>query len=316
MINDFLKMKLVIISMFFFLIFISGFGSASAAEIDLKYLPPKVGQSPVSFVSWFYGFSLGLVGIAVFGVIIYGAILYTVSAGNASKQADAKEWITAAIWGLLLLLAAYLILWTINKDIVDLNKIQSFLEKKVEPTQTTPFQGGGGTLSGVGTGSLGEDDGGQKIDDGGAVVGGSDETKDGKTCYSCVDMSDYGIQCKDNCKANSDFVGKVKPFADDLNENGLPADSWRVTEAWPPTVQHKAQCHNNGTCVDVNFTSDQYRTPENINKVATAADQNGLNAVYEVKTEQRKQELQNAGVKNVIVVSGITAEHFSVYEKK
>ena len=91
-------------------------------------------------MSWFYGFALGLVGIAVFGVIIYGAILYTISAGNASKQADAKEWITAAIWGFFLLLAAYLILWTINKDIVDLNKIQSFLEKGLSRLKQRRFR--------------------------------------------------------------------------------------------------------------------------------------------------------------------------------
>lgn len=296
--------------MFLFSVFLLGFGLASAAEIKLQYLPSGVDQkSPVTVVSWLYRFALGLVGIAVFGVIVYGAILYTVSAGNASKQADAKEWITSAIWGLLLLLAAYLILWTINKDIVDLNKIQGVLGEKAS------------SIKGVAVGVVGKGGGGgtQKIDDGGVVVNnkeGTDMTKDGKTCYSCVNMSDYGISCKDNCLANSSFVGKIKPFADDLNENGLPPDSWRVTEAWPPTVQHKAQCHNNGTCVDANFTSDQYRTSENIKKFQTNADQNGLNAVYEVKTEQRKQELKNNGVENVIVVSQITGEHFSVYEKK
>ncbi len=217
----------IVFLIFIFLFF--SFSGVFAAEIDLKYLPPDVGQSPVSFVAWFYSFALGLVGIAVFGVIIYGAILHTVSAGNASKQADAKEWITAAIWGLLLLLAAYLILYTINEDIVDLNKIQGFLEKKIESVQTTPFQaggaggggggGGGGTFGGKGgeggweesgcgddemfviTGAGGEghcqpksNGGGQKIDDGGVVASGSLSEEDARSV-----LDHYNIQTKSPC---------------------------------------------------------------------------------------------------------------------
>ncbi|MBI5079470.1 hypothetical protein HZB06_02250 [Candidatus Wolfebacteria bacterium] len=221
--NNFSKTKLVIISMFFFLIFISSFDLALAAEMKLQFLPSSINQgSPVTFVSWFYGFALGLVGIAVFGVIIYGAIIYTVSAGNASAQADAREWITSAIWGLVLLLAAYLILWTINKDIVNLGKIQGFLKKEVTPVDTTPAEGevtpvdttpaeGDGTCGdGVETcPDYGGGGGGQKIDDGGAVVGeGSLSEKDARSR-----LSDNNIQTKDSCPA-----GQTK---DCVNFNGM-----------------------------------------------------------------------------------------------
>ncbi len=67
------------------------------------------------------------------GVLIYGAILYTVSAGNTSKQQDARSWITGAIWGLALLLAAYLILYTINPDLVNISQTQGFLNKLIKP---------------------------------------------------------------------------------------------------------------------------------------------------------------------------------------
>jgi hypothetical protein len=76
-------------------------------------------KSPAGLVARFYQIALGLAGAAALGVLIYGAILWTVSGAVSSKQ-DAMEWIWAAIWGLILLLAAYLILYTINPDLVKL----------------------------------------------------------------------------------------------------------------------------------------------------------------------------------------------------
>lgn len=62
--------------------------------------------------------AIGICGVIAVGVIVYGGILYTASAGNASRKDDAKEWIKAAIYGLVLLLAGYLILNTINPALV------------------------------------------------------------------------------------------------------------------------------------------------------------------------------------------------------
>lgn len=76
-------------------------------------------SGPAGLVNQFYKIALGLVGACALGVLIYGAILWTLSGGVSSKQ-DALEWIKAAVWGLALLLAAYLILYTINPDLVSL----------------------------------------------------------------------------------------------------------------------------------------------------------------------------------------------------
>lgn len=62
--------------------------------------------------------AIGIGGLLALGVIIYGGVLYIVSAGFPSRQGDAKEWIKAAIYGLALLLGAYLILNTINPAIL------------------------------------------------------------------------------------------------------------------------------------------------------------------------------------------------------
>lgn len=69
-------------------------------------------------VAEFYRIALALVGVTAFGVMVYGGVLYTVSAGNASKQQDAIGWLTAAALGVVLLLGAYLLLYTINPGIV------------------------------------------------------------------------------------------------------------------------------------------------------------------------------------------------------
>jgi len=62
--------------------------------------------------------AIGIGGVIALGVIVYGGILYTASAGNSSVKGEAKEWIKAAVYGLLLLIGAYLILNTINPTIL------------------------------------------------------------------------------------------------------------------------------------------------------------------------------------------------------
>ncbi|MDE2098797.1 MAG: hypothetical protein KGL39_16210, partial [Patescibacteria group bacterium] len=53
--------------------------------------------------------------------IIYGGILYTVSGGNKSLATEGKKWISAAIYGVVLLFAAFLLLNTINPQILRSN---------------------------------------------------------------------------------------------------------------------------------------------------------------------------------------------------
>lgn len=95
----------------------------------------KGGLGPL--VGRFYQIALGLAGAAALGVLIYGAILWTVSGAVTGKQ-DALEWIKGALWGLVLLLGAYLILWTINPDLVNLtNPPATFLTVPTTSTTST-----------------------------------------------------------------------------------------------------------------------------------------------------------------------------------
>lgn len=76
--------------------------------------------SPQAMVAGIYQFALLIGGLLAFGAIIYSAIKYALSAGNPTGQGDARSGITDALLGLLLLMAAYLILNTINPNLTKL----------------------------------------------------------------------------------------------------------------------------------------------------------------------------------------------------
>ena len=75
---------------------------------------------PAGWVASFYSFALIISGILAFGAAVYGGVLYATSAGNASKQSEGRSWIWSALIGLLLLGGAYIILKTINPNLVKL----------------------------------------------------------------------------------------------------------------------------------------------------------------------------------------------------
>ncbi|HEY4496860.1 MAG TPA: hypothetical protein VI432_01800 [Candidatus Paceibacterota bacterium] len=65
-----------------------------------------------------FQWAIGVGAILAVGVMIFGGVKYTAAVGNPSIQTDAKEWIKGAVFGLLLLIGAYLILNTINPGIL------------------------------------------------------------------------------------------------------------------------------------------------------------------------------------------------------
>lgn len=87
------------------------------------------GDSPfVEYVSKIIPFLLAFAALAAFVQIVFGGILRATSGGNPSAIGDANDRIWMAILGLVLALSAYLILRTINPDLVSLR----FFVPKVE----------------------------------------------------------------------------------------------------------------------------------------------------------------------------------------
>jgi len=77
--------------------------------------------SPGSFVANFYQFALLIGGILAFGAMIYGGVKNAISGGNPTMQSEGKKWIWSALYGLLLLGGAYIILYTVNPNLINLN---------------------------------------------------------------------------------------------------------------------------------------------------------------------------------------------------
>jgi hypothetical protein len=128
-----------------------------ATSVPGTYGPTAGTGGPGAFVANFYQFALIIGGILAFGVIVYGGIKYMLSAGNPHALEDAKEWIEAALLGLLLLAGAYFILSVINPQLLNLN-LPSLSGTSVSlsginvPSNNT---GVGGTTNGTNSGSTG-----------------------------------------------------------------------------------------------------------------------------------------------------------------
>ena len=118
-------MKKIIFITIFIILFLGISQNVYASKLLLEY--PKMGDIELSeeptlpeIIKYIYLFSLGIVGFVALISMLIGAIRYITSAGNASKAEDAKDQITQAILGIIILLAAVLILNIINPDLVNI----------------------------------------------------------------------------------------------------------------------------------------------------------------------------------------------------
>lgn len=117
---------------------------------------PNIESGPTlaNYITRLYQFGLMIVGLFAFGGIVYGAFKYILSAGSMADQSDARDQITQAVVGLVLLLGAYTILYTINPRLVSL-KDPELVPLKVSDL-TAPIEDTGETrqISGSQTGSV------------------------------------------------------------------------------------------------------------------------------------------------------------------
>ncbi|MBT3356356.1 hypothetical protein HN784_01210 [bacterium] len=97
--------------------------SAFAAGYTTREIIPGEAAGTNDFMSYLnslYSFGIGISGVLAVFMIGFGAFKYIVfSAGNASTMGDAKDTIYSAIFGLGLVLVAWLILYVINPDLIN-----------------------------------------------------------------------------------------------------------------------------------------------------------------------------------------------------
>lgn len=91
--------------------------------INFPEIPGTEGLDPAEgipeLIAFVYLIGLWLVGVAVFVQITIGGVRWLLSAGKPGEIEKAKSQITNAIFGLILLLSSYVILNTINPDLVN-----------------------------------------------------------------------------------------------------------------------------------------------------------------------------------------------------
>lgn len=256
----------------------------------------KEGTSPAGLVNSFYKIGLGFAGAAALGVMLYGAILYTVSAGNASHQTDAKAWITGALWGLGLLLGAYLILYTINPQLVQIGATQDFLNITTTTVSAPPLSAA--SMPAV-----------QPPAPTTAVTGALEPIPQWLSVASNA--------CKQGatCTLEKSLVLQLTSLQNALRAFNLP--SFQVTGATPPTENAHLpnSCHNRGTCADINFKDPAQAIPKNIAAMTQWGSSAGLNITYEVKTREEADRLTAGGARNVVVNKNASAPHFHVVGK-
>jgi hypothetical protein len=94
-------------------------------------------------VSQIYIWSLGLSGLLAVAVSVFGGYLIMTARGNGAQVARGKTFIYSALTGLVLLLAAYLLLNTINTDLTDFTTPAFETQAPAAPGPTPPTQNPG-----------------------------------------------------------------------------------------------------------------------------------------------------------------------------
>ncbi len=121
------KIFLIFAVLFLNLLFVSPALAAVSNSTDYVPLVSIPGVNPsaglLTYLSGLYNFLISVVGILAMAVIIYGGMRYLTSAGNPSSVEEAKDAITSAVTGLILALVSWLILSTINPDILVLKSV-------------------------------------------------------------------------------------------------------------------------------------------------------------------------------------------------
>ncbi len=87
-----------------------------------SFLDISEDMSFIELVSTLFNFLLLLAGLAALMIIIWGGIRYLTSVGDSSKMSDAKGQIFSAILGVVILFASWMILNTINPNLVELTE--------------------------------------------------------------------------------------------------------------------------------------------------------------------------------------------------
>lgn len=209
---------------------IPGFGKFSDVTCDnpeVRCEFPWIGE----YIKAIYDYGVAVVGILSIIVMMIGGIIRLTAAGNHAQISQGNTYIKSSILGVVFTLCSYMILFIVNPNLTILKPINvNYLEEiDLEAMDT---------ITNI-------------------IDAPTDNLKypNVKT-YDPKKEKPSNIAGCDNCVETSlpTKYSKSKNINRDLNAKLLLLSSsigWRVTEAYPPTVEHEARCHYNGRCVDI-----------------------------------------------------------------
>jgi len=182
------------------------------------------------YINAIYKYAIGIVGILAAVVLMFGGVLWITAGGNAERIGNAKSRIGAALTGLVLTLASYTILYTVNPDLVNfkITTIQNVEDNKSTTTQSDVYQCGqyidAENICGT------KCEGNKKCE---KVVKGTVSAKEcPKTLngngdyWLCTTLSGGGLNCctdNNDSQCNSGFVCNMKIITADCTGKGVCA---------------------------------------------------------------------------------------------
>lgn len=94
----------------------------SFGGFNMQEIAANPAENLNKLIGWFYYFIVAVAGLSAFVMLVWGGVQWLTSAGNPTKINEAKERITSALLGLLIILGSWLILQIINPDLTVLNQ--------------------------------------------------------------------------------------------------------------------------------------------------------------------------------------------------
>lgn len=96
-----------------------------ALEVDFPNIggvKPTESFGPADWIHYIFIFALAIVGLAIIYTLVYAGIEWMTAGDNSGRMSDARSRIKDAVIGLLILLGSYIILNTINPDLLTLKR--------------------------------------------------------------------------------------------------------------------------------------------------------------------------------------------------
>ena len=246
-----------------------------------------------------------VLGIAVATLaLIYAGFVWMTSGGSPERRNQGSHLLINVFVGLAIMLGAWLIVDFVMKELyrepTEFGPWNSILAGNGESanlciTARQPIPIATGTVDII-TGQTGG------VSSGGPNMTGTNG------CPSCQSLRDSGLSCQaKGCTADPRLIERL------VQLKNAYQGSWVITEGYPPSRTHQNICHQQGTCVDADFSGGGY-TESNFRAFGQAARNAGIRAVFESSNCGEVAVAKRADVEAECygrdVISG---SHFSLY---